>query len=179
MPTAIPVGLTRLNDADEQDAAARLHEVCAARAWARTMLAGRPYADAESLYAASDAATAALDDAGLDEAMAGHPPIGRPTPGDATSAREQRGMAGADDDLRARVRELTLAYQERFGHVFLICASGLTARQLHDAVADRLTRTPAEERATARAELARINRLRLTRAAGSEDGPNTPEGGAR
>ncbi|MDI5964238.1 2-oxo-4-hydroxy-4-carboxy-5-ureidoimidazoline decarboxylase [Streptomyces sp. SL13] len=178
MPAAPPAGLARLNAADDRRAADLLHEVCAARSWARAVLAGRPYAAPEALYTASDAATAALDDAGLDEAMAGHPPIGRPEPGDPASAREQRGMAGADAALRARMTDLNLAYQERFGHVFLICATGLTARQLHDAAAERLTRTPRQERATARAELGRINRLRLARLVGAPATPS-PEGGPR
>ena len=67
--------------------------------------------------------------------MAGHPPIGRPSPGDPASAREQRGMAGASEELKAEMLELNLAYQERFGHVFLICATGRTGEQMRDAAA--------------------------------------------
>ncbi len=69
------------------------------------------------LLAASDAATARLTAADLADAMAGHPPIGRPKPGDPTSSREQR-MAGASEELKTEMLELNLAYQERFGHVF-------------------------------------------------------------
>ncbi len=168
-PPAVPDGLARLNDLAAPAAAALLREVCTATAWTDAVLAGRPYRDPQALYAASDAATAALDDAGLDEALAGHPRIGRPAPGDPVSAREQSGMAGADPRLADRVRELNLAYQERFGHVLLICASGLTARQLHDAAAARLPRAPGEERAAARTELGRINRLRLARLSGDPE----------
>jgi 2-oxo-4-hydroxy-4-carboxy-5-ureidoimidazoline decarboxylase len=161
---ALP-GLDRLNTEAEPVAAARLREVCAARAWVAALLAGRPYADADALLTASDAATRALDDAGLAEAMAAHPPIGRPKPGEAASAREQRGMADASERLRAEMLELNLAYQERFGHVFLICATGLTGERMRDAAAARLGNTPERERAIVRAELGKINRVRLTRLA--------------
>jgi 2-oxo-4-hydroxy-4-carboxy-5-ureidoimidazoline decarboxylase len=159
----MPPGLARLNDLEERAALAALHEVCAAAAWARRLLAARPYATPQDLYAAGDAATAALTDGDLAEAMAGHPPIGRPTPGDPASAREQRGMAGASAELREQMLELNLAYQEKFGHVFLICATGRTAEEMRDAARERLGNTPEREREIVRTELGRINRIRLAR----------------
>ncbi|QTT76323.1 2-oxo-4-hydroxy-4-carboxy-5-ureidoimidazoline decarboxylase [Streptomyces mobaraensis NBRC 13819 = DSM 40847] len=156
-------GLTRFNAADDGAARAALSEVCASTAWVEELLRGRPYPDVRALLAASDAAVARLDAAGLDEALAGHPPIGRPTPGDAVSAGEQRGMTGAPPALAAEVRELNLAYRERFGHVFLVCATGLTAEELRDALRRRIGNPPDREREVTRAELGRINRLRLTR----------------
>ncbi|MFW6691288.1 2-oxo-4-hydroxy-4-carboxy-5-ureidoimidazoline decarboxylase [Streptomyces sp. MAR4 CNX-425] len=175
MTSRVPPGLARLNSAGEQDARALLREVCAAAGWVAAVAAGRPYADAARLYAAADAALAALDDAGLAEAMAGHPPIGRPKPGDPASAREQRGMAGAPEALRAEVLELNLAYQERFGHVFLICATGLGAVELRDALRERIGNAPERERRLARGELGKINRIRLTRLVEAQ----TPNEGAR
>ncbi|GGP98204.1 2-oxo-4-hydroxy-4-carboxy-5-ureidoimidazoline decarboxylase [Streptomyces pseudogriseolus] len=161
--TAPPPGLARFNALEEHAARTALLEVCASAAWARRLLAARPYADPDALYAESDAALAGLTEADLAEAMAGHPPIGRPKPGDPTSAREQRGMAGADDGLRAEMLELNLAYQERFGHVFLICATGRTAEEMRDAVRERLGNPPEKEREIVRTELGKINRIRLAR----------------
>lgn len=156
-------GLARFNALEEHVAAAALHEACASAAWGRRLLAGRPYAAVEDLLAASDAAMAALGEEDLAQAMAGHPPIGRPKPGDPTSAREQRGMAGASDELRAEMLELNLAYQEKFGHVFLICATGRTGEQMRDAVRDRIGNAPEREREIVRTELGKINRIRLAR----------------
>ncbi|MGP4111204.1 2-oxo-4-hydroxy-4-carboxy-5-ureidoimidazoline decarboxylase [Streptomyces sp. 4N509B] len=158
-------GLAWLNAAEEGAARRALRRVCASHAWADALLAARPFPDAGALLAANDAATAALTPADLAEALAAHPPIGRPTPGDATSAREQRGMADAPTALRERMAELNLAYQERFGHVFLIRATGLTGEQMHDALSRRLGHTPEQERETVRTELAGINGLRLRRLA--------------
>ncbi|MFJ4630371.1 2-oxo-4-hydroxy-4-carboxy-5-ureidoimidazoline decarboxylase [Streptomyces sp. NPDC088847] len=161
--TFTPPGLARFNVLEEHAAFAVLLEACASTAWARRLLAARPYAGPEDLYAASDTATAGLTDGELAEAMAGHPPIGRPKPGDPTSAREQRGMAGASEDLRAEMLDLNLSYQEKFGHVFLICATGRTGEQMRDAVKERIGNAPEREREIVRTELGKINRIRLAR----------------
>ncbi|WAE69407.1 2-oxo-4-hydroxy-4-carboxy-5-ureidoimidazoline decarboxylase [Streptomyces cavourensis] len=163
MTSSFTPGLTRFNTLADGEAAPALHEVCASAAWGETVLAGRPYATEEALLAASDAAMAELTAADLADAMAGHPPIGRPKPGDPTSAREQRGMAGASEELKTEMLELNLDYQERFGHVFLICATGATGEQMRDAVKSRIGNSPEQEREIVRTELGKINRIRLTR----------------
>ncbi|MFE7749105.1 2-oxo-4-hydroxy-4-carboxy-5-ureidoimidazoline decarboxylase [Streptomyces sp. NPDC057428] len=172
MTSSSTPGLARFNTLAAGEATAALHEVCASAAWGDFVLAHRPYADVEALLSASDAAMAELSAQDLAEAMAGHPPIGRPKPGDPASAREQRGMAGASEDLRTEMLELNLAYQERFGHVFLICATGATGEQLRDAVKSRIGNSPGEERGHVRTELGKINRIRLTRLV-----QNSPEQG--
>ena len=158
-------GLTRFNALDDSAATAELHEVCASSAWGSTLLAQRPFATAESLFAANEDAMAELTAEDLGEAMGGHAPIGRPKPGDPTSAREQRGMAGASEELKNELLELNLAYQEKFGHVFLICATGRTGEQMRDAVRERIENSPEQEREIVRTELGKINRIRLTRLA--------------
>ncbi|MEU6127126.1 2-oxo-4-hydroxy-4-carboxy-5-ureidoimidazoline decarboxylase [Streptomyces sp. NPDC047123] len=162
-PPTPPAGLTRFNALAESAATAALHEACASSAWGSKLLSRRPYATAEALFAASDAAMAELGAEDLAEAMAGHPPIGRPKPGDPTSSREQRGMAGASEELKTEMLELNLAYQDKFGHVFLICATGRTGEQMRDAVKERIGNSPEQEREIVRAELGKINRIRLTR----------------
>ena len=159
--TPTPAGLARFNALEEHAALAALHQACASTAWARRVLAARPYATADDLCAAGDAATAGLTAADLDEAMAGHPPIGRPEPGDPVSAREQSGMAAAPDGLRAEMLELNLAYQERFGHVFLIFATGKTDEEMLAAARRRVHHSDAQERATVRTQLELIVLLRL------------------
>lgn len=163
MTSSSTPGLARFNALTAGEATAALHEVCASAAWGSVILAHRPYATAEALLATSDAAMGKLSAGELTEAMAGHPPIGRPKPGDPTSCGEQRGMDGASGELRAEMLELNLAHQERFGHVFLICATGATAEQMRDAMKARSANTPEQERETARTELGRINRIRLAR----------------
>ncbi|MFF3389516.1 2-oxo-4-hydroxy-4-carboxy-5-ureidoimidazoline decarboxylase [Streptomyces sp. NPDC002669] len=163
MTSSSTPGPARFNTLADDEAIATLHEVCASTAWGRAILSRRPYATLQDLLSASDAAMAVLAPEDLAEAMAGHPPIGRPKPGDPTSSREQRGMAGASEELKAEMLELNLAYQERFGHVFLICATGATGEQMRDAVKSRIGNSPEQEREQVRTELGKINRIRLTR----------------
>lgn len=72
-------------------------------------------------------------------------------------------MAGASEELKTEMLELNLAYQERFGHVFLICATGATGEQMRDAVKSRIGNSPEQEQEIVRTELGKINRIRLTR----------------
>ncbi|GAA1142508.1 MULTISPECIES: 2-oxo-4-hydroxy-4-carboxy-5-ureidoimidazoline decarboxylase [Streptomyces violaceusniger group] len=160
MTSSAPPGLARFNAVDDRDAAALLREVCASRAWGAAVAAGRPYATVGELLDAADAAVAGLTAADLAEALAGHPPIGRPTPGDAASAREQSGVRDAE---RAELLELNLAYQERHGHVFLICATGRTGGEMLAALRERIQHDADTERDIVRTELGKINRIRLTR----------------
>ncbi|MBY8878403.1 2-oxo-4-hydroxy-4-carboxy-5-ureidoimidazoline decarboxylase [Actinacidiphila acidipaludis] len=168
MTSSASPGLTRLNAASPSEAAALLHEVCGSTAWGTALAAGRPYARLDDLLAASDTATAALTADDLGEAMAGHPPIGRPRPGDATSAREQSGVA---DEEREELLRLNLAYQDAHGHVFLICATGRTGAQMLAALAERIGNDARTEREIVRAELGKINRVRLTRLAAAQEDP--------
>lgn len=143
----------------------RLEACCAAPGWARSVIEGRPYPDREALRAAADVALAAQDWAGVEAALAAHPRIGeRRSRGgreDAWSAREQRGAADADATTRAELAAANTAYQRRFGHVFLICASGLSAGQMLAALRSRLGNEPEPERGVVRAELGKIIRIRL------------------
>lgn len=133
---------------------------CAAPRWAREVAAGRPYG---TLAALQQAAADALTDADLDAAMAGHPRIGDTSAGGA-SQREQAAVAGSGDDVRAALAAGNRAYEERFGHVYLVCATGRSAQDLLATLHARLGNDPATERAVALGELAEINRLRIASA---------------
>jgi 2-oxo-4-hydroxy-4-carboxy-5-ureidoimidazoline decarboxylase len=151
--------------ADDERLRSALQECCAAMSWVDRIIAGRPYQDEAALLAASDAATAALDGTGLDEALAGHPRIGeRAAAGHgAWSRQEQSGVAGAGADVRAELADANAAYEQKFGQVYLVCATGKSAEELLVVCRSRLTNDPDTERAVVRSELASINRLRLAK----------------
>jgi 2-oxo-4-hydroxy-4-carboxy-5-ureidoimidazoline decarboxylase len=155
--------LAALNEAPDDDRLrAELAACCAARSWVAALVAGRPYPDQDALFAASDAATAELTDAGLAEALAAHPRIGDRT-GEAWSRQEQAGMASAGADLHAELAAANAAYEQRFGQVYLVCATGKSAEELLAVCRSRLGNDPATERAVVLAELAKISRLRLAK----------------
>ncbi|MER7703190.1 2-oxo-4-hydroxy-4-carboxy-5-ureidoimidazoline decarboxylase [Kitasatospora sp. NPDC097605] len=140
-----------------------LLEVCASPAWAEAVAAGRPWPDRRALLDANAEAVAALTSADLRDAMAGHARIGATEAGGSASAREQAGVRGADEAVLDELRRANAAYEARFGHVFLICATGRTAAGMLAALRERLTNDPATETEITRGELRKINDLRLTR----------------
>src|SRR5262249_36850719 len=101
----------------------------------------------------------ALDWADVAEAMDAHPRIGDRVSGQ--SAAEQSGVA---DGTRAALAAGNAAYEERFGHVFLICATGLSGEQMLAALRQRLDHDQEKERMVATAELRQITLLRLRKA---------------
>jgi 2-oxo-4-hydroxy-4-carboxy-5-ureidoimidazoline decarboxylase len=159
---------TAFNDADTADLGARLLALTASPAWADELLAGRPYADTESVLAASDRIVTALPEDEVDAALAGHPRIGEQAgknlaADQATrSAREQSGMASADEGVRRAMAEGNAAYEERFGRIYLVAAAGRSAEELLEILRHRLENDPATELDVVREQLARITRLRLT-----------------
>jgi 2-oxo-4-hydroxy-4-carboxy-5-ureidoimidazoline decarboxylase len=147
------VDLAAFNALPDGEARAALTEICAAPRWAAAVADGRPYPDVETLLAA---AAAALLPADLDDGLAGHPRIG-----DRASGRSAREQSGVGDDVRAALVAGNHAYEERFGHVYLVCASGRTGADLLATLHSRLGNDPETERAVALDELRKINALRL------------------
>lgn len=148
-------------------AEAELLSCCASRRWAREVASGRPYRDPAALRDAAAAAVAGLGWADVEEALGAHPRIGAKVAGGDREAGWSRGeQSGVDDaaaELRAALAEGNRAYEERFGHVFLICATGRGAAEMLDALRGRLGNDAAAERAVVRGELAKITELRLAR----------------
>jgi 2-oxo-4-hydroxy-4-carboxy-5-ureidoimidazoline decarboxylase len=159
--------LEALNALPAADAERQLSTCCAARAWVGRMAAGRPYADLDALLEASDRAVRELDREGLAEALAGHPRIGQRAAGSSTGAvwsrREQASVGDADAEVRAALEEGNRTYEERFGHVFLISASGRSAQEMLAALHERLGNDPDTEWGVVAEELRQITRLRLER----------------
>lgn len=158
-----------LDALSETEAREALTRCCGARRWVDGMLARRPFAKRDALLRAADEVWGALSPDDQREAFAHHPRIGADRAAlrarfGATarwSSEEQAGVQGARDETLARLAAGNLAYEARFGFVFLICATGLSADAMLAALASRLQNAPAEELTIAAAEQAKITRLRL------------------
>ena len=149
-------------EAAERDALA----CCASRTFAKAIADGRPYRDRAALLAAVDAAFGVLSWDDIVEAMSEHPRIGDRSVQTGMSAAEQSGAAAASDAVRQGLTEGNLAYEQRFGHVFLICASGLSGQEMLASLRTRLGNDEEAERTVVRAELLKITRLRMRRMLG-------------
>ncbi len=141
-------------------AAGLLRRCCSSERWVEQMVAGRPYLDDATLLDAADRVWWDLGRADWLEAFRAHPRIGE-RGADAWSQREQSGVAGAATDARRRLEDGNQAYERRFGHVYLVCATGRSATELLTDLERRLSNDPARELRVAAAEQAKITRLRL------------------
>ncbi len=144
-----------------------LKACCDVPGWARAVIEGRPYADLDALVTAADTAARRLTADEVERAIASHPRIGERAPGQSTHASWSRGeQAGVsqDDQTKAALLEGNRAYEERFGKVFLICASGLGAEQILQRLNERLTNDDDTESAVIADELRKIALVRLRKA---------------
>ena len=155
--------LAQLNALPAADAAGLLLGCCAAPGWAARMAAGRPYRTLADLLAAAETAWAAREPGDLAAAMAGHPRIGEW--GLSGPSRQEQAGVGADTEVLASLRAANEAYEQRFGHVFLICASGRGPAEILAELNRRMSHDPATEREVAAAEIGKINALRLRKLA--------------
>lgn len=136
-------------------------ECCASTRWADAMVAARPFADEASVLATADVKWKALGAKDWHEAFAAHPRIGGRAHGPSLS--EQAGVLSAGDFARAELALVNAEYEARFGHIYLVCASGRTGSELLADARARMKNDPATELNVAAEELRKITHLRLTR----------------
>ena len=139
---------------------------CDVPRWVDAILAKRPYGDRAALTAVADQLLRELDDNEVDRALQAHPRIGDRPQGAGTEAswsRNEQSGVGADPAVRQELAEGNRQYEDRFGRVFLICATGLSAAQMLDSLRTRLTHDDATEAAVVHEELRKIALLRLSK----------------
>jgi 2-oxo-4-hydroxy-4-carboxy-5-ureidoimidazoline decarboxylase len=156
------VQVERFNGLAPDEAEAQLRQCCASAAWTRPVAAGRPYPDRAALLAAADAAFDRLTWPDIAEALAGHPKIGERT-SNSWSRAEQSSVDTAGGQTLAALAEGNRSYERKFGHVFLIRASGRSADEMLAELRKRLDNDEPDERLVVAGELRAITRIRLER----------------
>jgi 2-oxo-4-hydroxy-4-carboxy-5-ureidoimidazoline decarboxylase len=155
------------NGLPAERAEADLLACCAVASWARGLTALRPYPRRGDLMIAADAALRALTWEQIAQGLAAHPRIGERVSGAgreaAWSRQEQSGAADADEATRAALVQANRDYEDRFGHVFLIFASGRSDVEMLAAARERLGNDDAAEQVVVAGELRKIAMLRLER----------------
>jgi 2-oxo-4-hydroxy-4-carboxy-5-ureidoimidazoline decarboxylase len=162
-----------------EDARALLTRACGASRWVDRMMARRPFGGDARLLRAARIEWFGLTEADWLEAFAHHPKIGDralappklPSVGGSLAARvpathdlsakEQAGVDGAHDDVLRALAEANQAYLDRFGFIFIVCATGKTAEEMLQLMRDRLPHDRATELRIAAEEQAKITALRL------------------
>lgn len=160
------VGLRWWNLLPLRDAARQARSCCASTAWATALAEERPVEDIDALCVASERITRALPWDEVLAALTGHPRIGQPPSGTgqeaASSRREQAGVAD-DPALAGALATGNRAYEQRFGHLYLVRAAGRSGQELLDLLDERLGNDQLVEQDVVRQQLAEITSLRLRR----------------
>ncbi len=173
-PFAGPASLESLNALPDELAREQMLACCSSPRWAAEVASGRPYASVDEVIARSDRSVARLAQEDLADALAGHPRIGD-RPGAAAaggtnaregaaagwSRREQAGVQAADQATVQALAGGNRAYEERFGHIYLVCAAGRSGAELLALLRQRLGNDTGTEWDVVRRELGKINQIRL------------------
>jgi 2-oxo-4-hydroxy-4-carboxy-5-ureidoimidazoline decarboxylase len=163
--------LGELNALSRDDAERTFGACCAAKRWTDAMTEARPFESVASMLDTSDLLWRRTTPDDWREAMAHHPRIGeRAGSGDAQSrawsAAEQAGAGAAGADLRRALAQGNREYEARFGHTYIVSATGKSAAEMLSDLRRRLSNTAAEELPIAAEELRKITRTRLEKLLG-------------
>jgi 2-oxo-4-hydroxy-4-carboxy-5-ureidoimidazoline decarboxylase len=157
-----------LDLADADTARRVLHACCGSTRWVERMLARRPFQSESALLATAEDEWRALGPDDWREAFAHHPKIGDRealrTRFPAThhlSEREQAGVSGAHQDVLDALAAGNRAYEAKFGYIFIVCATGLTAEEMLERLRARLPNDPETEIQIAAGEQEKITAIRL------------------
>lgn len=160
--------IERLNALPREEAEARLLACCGSRQWARRLASERPFRSADDLADAADRLWRSLSADDWLEAFAAHPRIGAPgevrhPPPSSWARQEQAGTKSASPETLANLADANREYEERFGHIFIVCATGKSAAEMLALAEARLHNDPRTELAIAAEEQRKIMRLRLAK----------------
>ena len=160
--------LARWNQLPPEEAVRAILACCGSIAWARGMVARRPIEDVRSLIAVSEELWKGLTAEGWREAFSKHPRIGeRKPPADAGaqsaawSTQEQASVEDAEQQLRDALAAGNRAYEQRFGRVFIVCATGKSPDEMLSILNRRLANNEAMELHESAEEQRKITNLRL------------------
>ena len=158
------VMLDAFNSAPSARVTAALLACCDVPSWAAAVRDGRPYRDVESVLDVADKAARELTAQDVDRALAAHPRIGERPAGhgaEAELSRAEQAGVSTNHGTRTALLEGNRAYEDRFGRVFLICATGLSGDDVLAALRERLDNDEPTEAAVVAEELRKIALLRL------------------
>lgn len=160
--------LRRLNALSPAQAKVELLKSCGSAKWARRMVERRPFEDVNDLLANAESIWWALDGTDWLEAFSHHPKIGEKKAAAAQSddarrwsAAEQSKASAATPETSRALSEANRDYEQRFGYIFIVCATGKSSAEMLAILKERMANTPENELRVAAGEQAKITQLRL------------------
>jgi OHCU decarboxylase len=128
--------LERINQAGKAEAESMFRDCCGSARWASLMAKARPFASESELMNAAGTICNELETTDWLEAFSSHPKIGetkaaaQPARSAEWSAGEQAGMSSADELLKQELAAANCEYHEKFGFIFIVCATGKSAGEM-------------------------------------------------
>ncbi|MFW5825015.1 MAG: 2-oxo-4-hydroxy-4-carboxy-5-ureidoimidazoline decarboxylase [Marinobacter sp.] len=160
--------LEELNALPTDQAEVVFRDCCAAGPWVRGMVNGRPFSDRGALLEHSRHLWPRLTEADWLQAFEAHPQIGdidslreKYASTRALASGEQSGARQAPEEVLQKLKAGNDAYLEKFGFIFIVCATGKSAREMLTLLEARLRNGRDMELKNAAREQARITELRL------------------
>jgi 2-oxo-4-hydroxy-4-carboxy-5-ureidoimidazoline decarboxylase len=172
--------LAWLNGLNASAACSELQRCCGSLRWAEQLAARRPFDSMDELLRQADDVWWHLSSAEWKEAFAHHPKIG-----DIGSLRkkfsatahwaadEQAGATNVSDEVLKALSDGNKQYEEKFGYIFIVCATGKSAEEMLEILNERLPNSPEKEITIAAAEQAKITRLRLEKLLNASNASNS------
>jgi 2-oxo-4-hydroxy-4-carboxy-5-ureidoimidazoline decarboxylase len=160
--------LAEFNALPSSNAETALLDCCGATRWTRLVAGSRPFANVSALCAGAEAAWGQMERADILEAFSHHPQIGQKAEGGSQSHRkwsegEQSGAQAAAEDVKTWLDRGNRAYYEKFGYIFIVCASGKSADEMLAILEQRLQNDAARELPVAAEQQRLIMQLRLAK----------------
>ncbi len=160
--------LTELNDLSREQRKKELAKCCGSSTWIENMTTCFPFADKESLLKKADDVWNILSESDWLEAFTHHPKIGdiislkKKFASTANlAANEQASVQQASQQTLQTLAKGNIDYEEKFGYIFIVCATGKSAEEMLNLLQSRLPNEPEDEIKIAAAEQAKITKLRL------------------
>jgi OHCU decarboxylase len=157
-----------LNNLSEEEASTELLKCCGSLNWARQMVSRRPIGSFEELIQKANTVWWNLDRDDWLEAFRSHPKIGEnkasakvSTQSEGWSGREQAGIHGAATQTLDELAKLNRVYEEKFGFIFIVCATGKSSEQMLAILKSRIGNDLETELPVAACEQAKITEIRL------------------
>jgi len=155
--------LTELNRLDAARAQSEFLRCCGSSRWAAAMAESRPFDTVDLMQAGASSIWSSLGRNDWLEAFGAHPKIGELRNLSAWSSAEQAGMQSADAHAKMRLAELNAEYENRFGYIFIVCATGRSPLEMLSLLEARLANDAARELSIAAEEQRKITALRLAK----------------
>src|SRR4051812_18531720 len=134
-----------LDDMKPDQARGLFVQCCGSAKWVNGMTANRPFRTFDNVLKSADEVADTMDTEDWLEAFSHHPRIGEkegsaPVRGASTewTAAEQSGVDSAANDLRAALMNANQKYEERFGYIYIVCATGKSAEEMLEIAQKRL-----------------------------------------